>query len=61
MYNSLRLPFAFDKRQAHFAADKMLTFFAVVKRRFYWGFCENVCFWRGVFVVKLWWFDGETW
>jgi hypothetical protein len=40
---------------------KVLTFFAVVKGAFSRGFQENVRFRRGVFVVKLWCFDGESW
>jgi hypothetical protein len=53
MYNSLRLLFAFDKRQPHVAADKMLTFFAVVKRRFYKGVLRKCVF-------LTWCFCGEV-
>jgi hypothetical protein len=61
MYNSLRLRFAFDKRQPHFAADKRVNFFAAVEGVFTRGFWGNMRFRRGVFVVKLWCFGGESW
>jgi hypothetical protein len=44
MYNSLRLPFAFDKWQAWFVAAKLLTFFAVVKRPFLQGVLRKPAF-----------------
>jgi hypothetical protein len=38
-----------------------ITFFGVVKGRFYRGCGQKVRFNRGVFVVKLWWFGGKSW
>ena len=38
-----------------------LFFYCVVEGRFCRGFCENVRFYRGFFVVKLWWIAGGSW
>jgi hypothetical protein len=54
MYNSLRLPFAFDKGRRLLVAAKKYYFFAVVERRFYKGFSRKRVFLTWCFVVKLW-------
>jgi hypothetical protein len=61
MYNSLRLPFAFDKGRRLLVAAKSIIFFAMVERRFYKGFLRKRAFLTWCFVVKLWWFGGESW
>jgi hypothetical protein len=35
--------------------------FFVFLRAFLKGVLENGCFFRGVFVVSLWWIRGEWW
>jgi hypothetical protein len=51
MYNSLRLPFAFDKRQAHFALDESFMFLLRGEKALLQGVFAKIC----VFNVVFWW------
>jgi hypothetical protein len=50
MYNSLRLPFAFDKRQAPFAVDEGVNFFCCGGKVFLQGVFAKMCVFSVVFL-----------
>jgi hypothetical protein len=58
MYNSLRLPFAFDKGRRLLVAAKSVIFFCRGGKAFLQGFLRNYAFLMWCFcgeVVVVWW------
>jgi hypothetical protein len=53
MYNSLHLPFAFDKRLPRFAVDECVNFFCCGGKAFLWGVLRKCAF-------SAWCFGGEV-
>jgi hypothetical protein len=49
--------FDFGRKKVPAVAGAFLCFLLV----FFEGVLENVRFWCGVFVVRLWWIRGELW